>query len=79
MFFQIVVTSLYFLYRNQIKYITLGVVRITTIITLILEIGMGLTIIIISFHISSDSQSIRDYNECFIGTYKSALQNFPFL
>ena len=66
MFFQIVVTSLYFLYRNQIKYITLGVVRITTIITLILEIGMGLTIIIISFHISSDSQSIRDYNECFI-------------
>jgi hypothetical protein len=79
MFFQVVVTSLYFLKKNRIKYITLGVVRVTTFTTLILEIAMGLALIIISFDISSNSQSIRDYNECFVGTYQTTLQNFPYI
>ena len=62
MFIQIITTIFYVWGKNQIQFISLGVIKITSFITLLFQIGMGLTLMITSFNIVSQSRSIMDYN-----------------
>ena len=53
MFFQVSTSVLYYTMRNRVPYLSLAIIKIATFITLLLESAMGITLIIISFHITS--------------------------
>lgn len=79
MFFQVIATGFYIWGKNQVQNITLWIIKVTTMVILVIQVAMGLTLIIVSFDIVNQSRSIMDYNECFLGEYKMRLENFPYL